>query len=334
MCTLTTKCFKYIAHKKYKEKNIKSSQKLNLYARDIGYKSYNAALSVLNKNLPSFDLKFLFSDIELHKYSDLEEMKAMSMEHVPDKFMSATIDNELFDDVLDFMFSENDSHLFEERFVDEDPFFEAKTIQFFVPSNLIATFTSQTFPYHVGTNEYFDQEEVIKSYLDLMAFNSDNCFQIGASSASVDALCYQHEKYISKIKDIDYAENIRFCVLNNIQFVGESDSNDLFKSFRVAIYAFIHYYMRYDYYTSTSLAIELPFSSKDMNADQFHLVESVIETITSSCEMYEKIFTKPVHLDYSEFDERMTYSYIFFTRKDIEGRVSHDLRDTMSSFKM
>lgn len=335
MCTLTTKCFKYIAQKKYSEKNLKNSQKLNLYAKELGYKSYNAILPTLKSNHPVLNLDLLFSDAK--NYVSLDEMKTECIQHMPNKIISSVIDNDLFDDAVDFMFTENDDYLFKERFMTKKSAIEAKSIQFVIPSNLIATFSSHSFAYYGSMDELLDhsqKEQHVQSSLELMSFNTDNYFTTGASSATIDALCYQYDKSISQIKDINYAENIYFYVLNDIGYVGKGNSEYLLDSFKVTIYAFIHYYMRYDHYSSTSLAIELPFSSKDMNADQCHLVESISEAITCSCEMYEKVFTKPVHLDYSEFDKDMTYSYIFFTRKDIEGRISHDLRDTMNSFDL
>ncbi len=335
MCTLTAKCFKYMAQKKYPEKNLKNSQKLNLYAKELGYKSYNAILPTLKSNHPVLNLDLLF--LPPKNYDSLDETEATRMQYPPNKIISSTIDNDLFDDVIDFMFSENYDYLLQERFVTKKSALEAKSIQFVIPSNLIATFSSHSFAYYGSMDELLDHSQKTRSIqasLELMSFNADNCFTTGASSATTDTLRYQYNKSIGKIKDINYAENIYFYVLNDIEFVGKSGSEYLLESFKVTIYAFIHYYMRYDRYSSTSLVIELPFSTQNMSVEQFHLVESIIETITCSCEMYEKIFTKPVHLDYSEFDKDMTYSYIFFTRKDIEGRISHDLRDTMSSFEV
>jgi hypothetical protein len=45
------------------------------------------------------------------------------------------------------------------------------------------------------------------------------------------------------------------------------------------------------------------------------------------------MFTKPVHQSYSEFDEDATHSYIFFTRKDIEGNIAHAFRDEMNCYQ-
>lgn len=347
MCTLTTKCFKYLAHQKYPEKKFKNSKKLDLYAKELGYKNYNSILPTLKKNLPKIDLRLLFpdakyynalEDIERESFSDIAKNIELDMPLA--RYRMAQIDNALFDEVVDFQFLEQEDYIFHEKFTTVDDGFTAKSIRFNIPSNLEITFSEQTFRYYGGYNvkdasEEYMKKNLVNMDLKIMMNNGENCFTEGASSATTEALYYQHENCISKIKDIKDAESISFYVLNNAKFLGKGNEVYLGENFKIAMYAFIHYYMRYSYYSSTSLAIELPFSTKDMNANQFHLVEAIIETITSSCEAYEKIFTKPIYLDYSEFDKDViACSYIFFTRKDIEGGLSHAFRDTINSFEM
>lgn len=346
MCTLTAKCFKYLAHQKYPEKEIKNSKKLDLYAKELGYKNYNSILPTLKENLPKIDLRLLFPDTKY--YNVLEDIERESFDDIAKnieldmplaRYLMAQVDNELFDEVADFQFLEQEDYIFHEKFTTVDDGFTAKSIQFNIPSNLKVTFSEQTFRYYGGykvkdvSGEYM-KKNLVNMDLKTMVNNGENCFVEGVSSATTEALYYQHENCISKIKDIKNAESISFYVLNNAKFLGKGNESYLMKNFKITMYAFIHYYMRYDYNSSTSLAIELPFSTKDMNADQFHLIEAIIETITNSCKAYEKIFTKPVHLDYSEFDKNATSSYIFFTRKDIDGKISHDFRDTMNIYEM
>ncbi|WP_152184389.1 hypothetical protein [Sulfurimonas indica] len=337
MCTLTKECFKHLALKNYQNKDISNSQKLNLFAKEYGYKSYNAILKTLCNNEPSFDLKLLFPHSKPKE--DLDYIKKAEIYGFHDRFYSAQIDSDFFDEIIDFSFSEQDGLLYGKSFATEGFLFTAKTIDFAIPGNMSATFSCQSFNYHgllrkeVGTPKE-EVDSFVETALEKMILNGKNCFTIGASSTIANALHYQYKKNITSIKNIEDAKNISFYVLNNIEFIEHENKNFLMESFEVVIYAFINYYMMSDYFVSTSLAIEIPFSKKNMTKEQFDMVQVLKEVILQSCEVFGRVFTKPVHLDYSDFDKEKENSYLFFTRKDIPGKISNMLRDDMMYFEL
>jgi len=332
MCNLTTECFKYLAQQKFQDRKLSHSEKLNLFAIENGYKNYNAALKAISLNIPAFDIRLLFPDTK--ESNDLEEMKKEVIYQLPNRYFSVTIENENFDEVIDFQFTETDNFIFGEKFHTEEQAFSAKSINFFIPSNMIATFSSQTFTHSCAFDDIEEIEQIvfIESSLNKMAVNADDCFVIGASAKTAEVLCYQYEKSITKIKDVEDSNLMNFFVLNNINFIDNKKKEYLKESFEVVIHAFIHLYMRYDYYTSSSFIIEIPFSTKNMTAEQFHLVQYLSETIISTCDDWKNVFTKPVHLYYTEYDKNRSYSYLFFTRKDIKGEISHNFRDNIRTF--
>jgi len=331
MCTLTKECFKYLAQQKYPSKEISNSQKLNQFAKDFGYKSYNSILKTIGYNKPDFDLKLIFPDSVITE--EIDYMKEAEIHGFSDRYYHGQIDAELFDEVLEFSIMEKDNFLYGEEFLTEELLFSAKSIRFAIPSNVLATLSCQSFNYYALLDDTFyseeEKDEIMESHLNKMVVNGDMLPSFGATA---DALYYQHEKTISSIKNIKDAENISFFVLNDIKFV-EDDEDFLESSLETLFYAFIHRYMRFDRATSTSFAVEIPFSKDTMTKEQFDTVEWLIRFITQSSQEWGKIFTKPVHLNYSDFDKDMTYSYLFFTRKDIDGDISHTQRDRMSCYQ-
>jgi len=315
MCKITQEYFKYASQKFCKDKSIVNSQKLNLYAKKLGYKNYNAILPILKKNKSMLDKK-LFEPEEAFS-GDLEDIIETML--YPNRAFKVKTGTDA--DTAEFYVAEYDGYLFDEELRQTEAVSTAKSIGFFMPKNTFAIFSSFQITQYAdreNEDEIESAKECIKDSMIEMLVDADEKFYFGATASVADVTYDQYMDNISRWKNIFDAENAFFFHLHYVYFPEEISEELVKKNLKDIFHTFIHKYMLYDYYTITSFVMELPFNKEKMNSAQFDFVQIIIDILKSSYTHWNKIFTNPIHKNYFNEGED-GYSYIYFARKDIEG---------------